>query len=68
MGIIDEQIFCAHGGIPCSVNKVEDLYKIPIPMNDPENQSLAAWEVSLEFYLKRFYNFIDLLYKCSLYI
>ena len=45
VGIIDEQIYCAHGGIPYSVNRVEELYKIPIPLYDPEVQSKPAWEV-----------------------
>jgi diadenosine tetraphosphatase ApaH/serine/threonine PP2A family protein phosphatase len=43
--IIDDSIFCAHGGIPTSVLKVEELMKIPCPMNDPENQSPSAWEM-----------------------
>lgn len=45
VGIIDEQIYCAHGGIPYSVARVEELYKIPMPLSDPENQSKPAWEV-----------------------
>ena len=45
VGVIDESIFCAHGGIPFSVSKLEELYKIPMPMGDPEYQSKAAWEV-----------------------
>jgi diadenosine tetraphosphatase ApaH/serine/threonine PP2A family protein phosphatase len=43
--IIDDSIFCSHGGIPTSVLKVEELMKIPCPMNDPENQSPSAWEM-----------------------
>lgn len=31
--------------IPFCVNKIEDLYKIPSPMPDPEHESKAAWEV-----------------------
>ena len=47
VGIIDESIYCAHGGIPFSVGKIEDLHKIPCPLSDPYAQSKAAWEVSL---------------------
>ncbi|XP_027199168.2 uncharacterized protein LOC113793351 [Dermatophagoides pteronyssinus] len=45
VGIIDESIFCAHGGIPYSVAKIEDLYKIPLPLPEPEIQSKPAWEI-----------------------
>lgn len=36
--IVDENIFCAHGGIPTSVNKIEDLQKIPSPLLEPEGK------------------------------
>uniref|UniRef100_A0A6G1S6C2 Serine/threonine-protein phosphatase n=1 Tax=Aceria tosichella TaxID=561515 RepID=A0A6G1S6C2_9ACAR len=42
---IDDQIFCSHGGIPTSALRLDELYNIPTPMPDPENQSAAAWEI-----------------------
>ena len=42
---IDDQIFCAHGGIPTSALRLDELYNIPTPLSDPENQSPAAWEI-----------------------
>lgn len=44
--IVDEQIFCAHGGIPATVNKIEQvLLEIPVPLIEPESQSVVAWEM-----------------------
>lgn len=42
---IDDQIYCAHGGIPTSAMRLDELYNIPSPLPDPENQSPAAWEI-----------------------
>lgn len=42
---IDDQIFCAHGGIPTSALRLDELYTMPTPLADPENQSPAAWEI-----------------------
>lgn len=42
---IDDQIFCSHGGIPTSALRLDELYNIPTPLSDPENQSPAAWEI-----------------------
>lgn len=42
---IDDQIYCAHGGIPTSSTRLDELYNIPSPLTDPENQSPAAWEI-----------------------
>lgn len=42
---IDDQIYCAHGGIPTSATRLDELYNIPSPLPDPENQSAAAWEI-----------------------
>ena len=42
------QVFCAHGGIPASVNRIETLNAIPVPLADPNNSvkgSKAAWEM-----------------------
>src|SRR5699024_2148851 len=46
VGIIDESVFCAHGGIPRSARTLSQLFKIPAPLKYPERQSPAAWEVS----------------------
>uniref|UniRef100_A0A6G1SLJ5 Serine/threonine-protein phosphatase n=2 Tax=Aceria tosichella TaxID=561515 RepID=A0A6G1SLJ5_9ACAR len=44
--IIDEQIFCAHGGIPRSATDISQLAQdIPTPLDNPEVQSPAAWEI-----------------------
>ena len=43
--IVDEQIFTAHGGIPASVNRVEALYSIPVPLPNPNGINKAAWEM-----------------------
>lgn len=43
---IDDQIFCAHGGIPRSIDSIEALSSdIPSPLDNPEIQSPAAWEI-----------------------
>ena len=42
--IIDQAIYCAHGGIP-TTTKIEELFKIPCPLRDPESQSSYAWEI-----------------------
>ena len=44
--VIDESIFCCHGGIPASTKKLEDINQIPISLSVPESQSPIAWEVS----------------------
>lgn len=44
--VIDNQIFCAHGGIPRSVSDLNSLAtNIPSPLDNPEIQSPAAWEI-----------------------
>lgn len=43
--LIDEKIFCAHGGIPATQSKIAALDQIPRALSDPENQSDAAWEI-----------------------
>lgn len=44
--IIDESIFCAHGGIPYTQTKIEDLARAPVMISEPELQVPAVWEVS----------------------
>lgn len=44
--VIDDRIFCAHGGIPSSgsgVCKLSDILSIPCPLPKPEGNSIA-WE------------------------
>ncbi|RWS20653.1 serine/threonine protein phosphatase-like protein 6 [Leptotrombidium deliense] len=43
--IIDDNIYGAHGGIPTSVTKIDELMKIPTPLQEPETESPAAWEI-----------------------
>ncbi|RWS07206.1 Calcineurin-like protein phosphoesterase [Dinothrombium tinctorium] len=43
--LVDETIYGAHGGIPTTVTKIDDLMKIPTPLQEPEGESPAAWEV-----------------------
>lgn len=43
--LIDQHIFCCHGGIPMSTPSIQDIYKVPTPLHDPENQSPLAWEL-----------------------
>lgn len=46
--LVDRKL-CSHhsfcGSIPFSATKVEELYKIPSPLPDPEHQSKVAWEI-----------------------
>ncbi|KAJ6221643.1 hypothetical protein RDWZM_000188 [Blomia tropicalis] len=43
---IDEQIWAAHGGIPATVTKIQQLLEcIPCPMAEPELDSQPAWEI-----------------------
>jgi hypothetical protein len=35
--VIDESIFCAHRGIPKKSTLIRDLYRIPCPLSEPEN-------------------------------
>lgn len=44
-GIIDGSIFTAHGGIPATDTKIEELLKIPKVLKDPEIESASAWEM-----------------------
>lgn len=42
--VIDEQIYCAHGGIPTTVTRLELLDDMPVPMPNPSAESKLAWE------------------------
>lgn len=43
--LIDQHIFCCHGGIPMSSQSIKDINNVPCPLTDPENQSPLAWEL-----------------------
>lgn len=46
--VIDDKIFCAHGGIPSAGTgacKISDLYSLPCPLPNPEEQSVVTWEM-----------------------
>lgn len=43
--LIDQHIFCCHGGIPMSAASIKEIYNVPCPLSDPENQSPLAWEL-----------------------
>lgn len=43
--LIDQHIFCCHGGIPMSTQSIRDINNVPCPLSDPENQSPLAWEL-----------------------
>lgn len=44
--IVDDNIFCAHGGIPKSVGEIGRLSdEIPCPLDNPEFQCPSAWEI-----------------------
>jgi len=44
-GLIDESIYCAHGGIPSCAQKVEQVLTVPCPLVDPDNDSEIAMEI-----------------------
>lgn len=43
--IVDKAIYCAHGGIPKTVNTISDINSLPLILADPENDSDVAWEI-----------------------
>jgi diadenosine tetraphosphatase ApaH/serine/threonine PP2A family protein phosphatase len=43
--VIGNSVFCAHGGIPFSTNKIQELNSLPVILDDPEKDAPAAWEV-----------------------
>lgn len=46
--IVDESIYCVHGGIPFTQTKIEDLCRIPLVLQDPEQEAPAVWEVIID--------------------
>ena len=45
VAIMDEKVFCAHGGIPVSVNTIAQIRSITSPLDNPLLQSIEAWEI-----------------------
>ncbi|KAI1294145.1 Serine/threonine-protein phosphatase 2B catalytic subunit alpha isoform [Halotydeus destructor] len=43
--VIDENIFCAHGGFPFSALNVDAINEVPCPLRDPEREAPLAWEI-----------------------
>lgn len=43
--IIDGKVFCAHGGIPITVDTVEQLKYIPQAIDNPYTASPETWEI-----------------------
>ena len=42
--ILDQRIFCSHGGIPASVDSIDQLLTIPYSLHNPKS-SPEAWEI-----------------------
>lgn len=43
--VIDDVIFCAHGGIPRNTIEIADIQKQPNQIFNPEQESRLAWEI-----------------------
>ncbi|CAG2166359.1 unnamed protein product [Oppiella nova] len=43
--VIDDAIFCSHGGIPCSSRLISKINEIKTDLKDPEHESAIAWEI-----------------------
>ncbi|XP_063846075.1 uncharacterized protein LOC135091949 isoform X1 [Scylla paramamosain] len=43
--VIDDQVFCIHGGIPNIPGNLSEMEKIPCPLRNPEVESDVAWQV-----------------------
>lgn len=46
--LVDEKIFCVHGGVPSpetGFKVLSDINSIPVPLRDAEEESLLAWEL-----------------------
>lgn len=46
--VVDNKIFCIHGGIPSSANRVtrlDEISQIKSPLRDIERESILAWEI-----------------------
>ena len=43
--IVDNRMYCAHGGMPSSVTSVSQLRDVPNPLDNPLMQSIEVWEL-----------------------
>ncbi|KAI2805647.1 hypothetical protein BLOT_004647 [Blomia tropicalis] len=43
--VIDEAVWCAHGGIPKSTDSLAEIANLPEVMSEPETESSIAWEI-----------------------
>lgn len=44
-GLVDDAIYCAHGGLPKSAKTVEQIVEVKRDLRDPEKESNIAWEI-----------------------
>ncbi|KAI2810833.1 hypothetical protein BLOT_001999 [Blomia tropicalis] len=44
-GLVDEAIFCAHGGIPHEAKTIDQIIGVKRVIREPEQESLIAWEI-----------------------
>lgn len=43
--VIDDSIFCAHGGIPRSATNIDQIRAVKRELREPEAESAIAWEI-----------------------
>ncbi len=44
-GLVDDAIYCAHGGLPKSAKTVEQIVEVKRDIRNPEKESDIAWEI-----------------------
>lgn len=61
--LVDDAVYCAHGGIPHNSQDVEEIAKIKRELRDPEAESTTAWEIlwSDPCHMQQFYEIAELL-------
>lgn len=43
--VVDDRVFCAHGGIPRSTSSIEEITKLEKNISDPLKESSIVWEI-----------------------
>lgn len=43
--VLDEAIYCAHGGIPKSAVTIEHINRLPREISEPQSEAAIAWEI-----------------------
>ena len=43
--VIDDAIFCAHGGIPASTRQIDKINEVKVDLKEPEKEAAIAWEI-----------------------